>query len=290
MLEQKEKEQVHENEKVVTRRKFLLTAGALATGLIATGITGCSTSEPAKTAATGKTDAAETKTNTNGPAPALPWKYKKIDVDKVRKRGYENYFKYGCMYAAASALLTTLAEDNGTPWDTIPLDMFQYGAAGAYGWGTLCGALNGSLAVINLASAKHAEIGNELIGWYTKFPFPSNKHEAYCHFKNQVTTVSDSPLCHVSVSKWAAAAGARINEKAKKDRCAKLSGDTAARAAELLNEALEKGAIVATYKVPDEFSHCMSCHQSEKSLLDNEQGKMDCLYCHGDHTKTGKKQ
>lgn len=274
-------------EKKLSRRKFFTTAGILATGIIATGITGCNTTEPAKDAE--KPDTATAAPATNGPAPALPWKYSKLDVELVRKRGYENYAKYGCMYGAASALLQTLVETSGTPWDTIPMDMFQYGAGGAYSWGTLCGALNGSLAVINLATEKHADVGNELIGWYTKFPFPSDKHEAYCSIKNQVTTVADSPLCHVSVSKWADAAGARINEKEKKDRCAKVTGDTAAHAAEMLNELLEKGKIVPAYKVPDEFSHCMSCHQSADSLLDNEQGKMDCLYCHGDHTKTGKK-
>ncbi|MBU7006545.1 C-GCAxxG-C-C family protein [Phosphitispora fastidiosa] len=179
-------------------------------------------------------------------------------------------------------MLLTLRESSGGPWNNIPIEMFIYGAGGAYSWGTLCGALNTSMAVMCLASDKHAEVGNELIGWYTEFPFPSDKMDAYSHFPKQHQTISKSPLCHVSVSTWANAADSiqRINEKAKKDRCAKVTGDTAARAAELLNQALE-GKVVPLYKVPEEFNHCMQCHQGEKSTLDNQQGKMNCNLCHG---------
>lgn len=138
------------------------------------------------------------------------------------------------MYGAAYALLEVLKEEPNSPYASIPVDMFKYGAGGAYSWGTLCGALNGALAVINLATDKHPEVGNELIGWYTFFPFPSDKHEAYCKIPKQVTTVTKSPLCHASVSIWCAAAGAKVNSEEKKDRCAKLTGDTAAHAAELL--------------------------------------------------------
>ncbi|PKM80170.1 MAG: split soret cytochrome c precursor [Firmicutes bacterium HGW-Firmicutes-14] len=260
----------------LTRRKFLVSAGALATGLAVTGgIAGC--------ASTGGGGGNTSATASSGAAP-LPWKYQKLDVELVRKRGYEGYYKFGCCYGAASALLTTLTETSGGSWGTIPQEMFAYGAGGAYSWGTLCGALNGSLAVINLASEKHADIGNELMGWYTEFPFPSEKHDSYCKIPKQMTTVSKSPLCHVSVSTWANKAGARINEEAKKERCAKLTGDTAAHVAEMLNMALE-GKFAAAYAVPGEFDHCMKCHQGEKSQLDNQQGKMNCISCHDDHTK-----
>ncbi|PKM80769.1 MAG: split soret cytochrome c precursor [Firmicutes bacterium HGW-Firmicutes-14] len=265
--------------KALTRRKFIVGAGALATGILAAGIAGCSTDT-----GTPGTDKPAAGGIAQGEAAELPWTYQKLDVELVRKRGYENYFKGGCDYAAASALLTTLKETAGGPWGSIPLGMFLYGAGGAYSWGTLCGALNGSLQVMSMAAAQHEKLGNELLGWYTEFPFPSDKHEAYCKVPKQITTVAKSPLCHVSVSTWANEAGAKINEKEKKDRCAKLSGDTAARAAELLNQALE-GKIVLGYKVPDEYSHCMSCHQGPDSLLDNEQGKFNCAACHDDHTQ-----
>ncbi|MHB1420595.1 MAG: C-GCAxxG-C-C family (seleno)protein [Bacillota bacterium] len=211
--------------------------------------------------------------------PVWPWNYTKLDPEVVRKRGYEEYFTGGCMYGAAAALLINLRAELGAPYDLIPLDIYKYGAGGVASWGTLCGALNGSSAVINMVTKDYSGIINELFGWYTEFPFPSNKHEAYCKFPKQVTTVSKSPLCHASVSTWCDAAGAKVSSDEKKDRCAKLTGDTAARAVEMLNAQMA-GSFVAVFKASEEFSHCMSCHTGATSLLDNEQGKMNCISCH----------
>lgn len=181
-------------------------------------------------------------------------------------------------------MLLTLRESSGGPWNNVPIEMFKVYGAGALSWGTLCGAINTSLAVICAASEKYDAIGNELIGWYTEFPFPSEKMDALSHFPKQHTTIAKSPLCHVSVSTWANAVKPpeKINDKAKKDRCAKVTGDTAAKAAELLNQALE-GKIVTVYKAPEEIKHCLQCHQGANSTLDNQQGKMNCLSCHDDH-------
>jgi hypothetical protein len=138
------------------------------------------------------------------------------------------------------------------------------------------------LAVLNPASAKYEDLGNELIGWYTLFPFPSAQHEAYTKIPNQKTTVANSPLCHISVGTWAAKSGAMMHGKEKKERCAKLTGDTAARAAELLNQALQ-GSFKLNYEPPKKFSECLECHQGPKSPLDDVQGKFDCLKCHDAH-------
>jgi hypothetical protein len=264
---------------VPSRRDFLAAgAGAMVSGLLASAGGAVSSVAPASSpgAASARSPA--------GSVPALPWSYQKLDVDVVRRRGYESYFKGSCCFAAANALLTTLREGSGGPWSTIPPEMFRYGVSGGLGWGTLCGALNACLAVLNLASSRYEELGNELIGWYTITPFPSSHHEAYAQCKNQLTTVANSPLCHVSVSTWANAAGARINDQEKKDRCGKLTGDTAAMAATLLNQALTD-TLVLTYKPAREFSHCMDCHQGAKSLRDNQQGKANCVVCHDEHPR-----
>lgn len=250
----------------VSRRKFLTGTAVFAVGAVATGV--ASGIDP-KTAAAA--------------APSLPFPYQTLDVNVVRQRGYTYYFSGGCMYASAKALLDTLVEAVGAPWDSIPADMFKFGKGGALNWGTLCGALNGSLAIIEIAAgdAAAATIGPELLGWYSKFPFPSSAHESYCKYPNQITTVADSPLCHQSVSLWCDAAGATVNSPQKKDRCAKLAGDTAARAAELLN-AWKAGGFAAAYKPDADFARCLPCHVGPTSRFDNVQGQMDCLECHTD--------
>ena len=211
--------------------------------------------------------------------PAYPWPYKKLDPEVVRKRGYENYFKGGCMYGVAASLIETLREEVGFPYTDLPVEMYKYGAGGAGGWGTLCGCLNGAGAVMNLVTKDYGGIYGELMGWYTEFSFPSKNHEAYCKFKDQVQTVAKSPLCHASVTKWASASGAKIGSDEKKDRCAKTTGDTAAKAVELLNQLMDS-SFVAAYKPAEEFKECLDCH---KTALDNEQGKMNCISCHDSH-------
>jgi len=254
-----------EENQTVSRRKFLVGSAAFAVGAVAAGVTAGIKPKVAAAA-----------------APPLPFPYLTLDVNLVRQRGYNNYFTGGCMYASAKALLETLFETVGAPWDSIPADMFKFGKGGALNWGTLCGALNGSLAVIELAAGTAAEtIGPELLGWYTKFPFPSSAHETYCHIPNQVTTVCDSALCHQSVSLWCDAAGATVNSVEKKDRCAKLAGDTAAKAAELLN-AWKAGTFAAVYQPDADFARCLPCHVGPTSRYDNAQGQLDCLECHTD--------
>lgn len=163
--------------------------------------------------------------------------------------------------------------------------MFKYGKGGALAWGTLCGALNGSLAVINLATGNDVDkVGNELMGWYTEFPFPTNKLDSIAKFPNQITTVAKSPLCHASVSIWCNEANAKINSDEKADRCGKVSGDTAAMAAEFLNQ-WKAGKFALVYKPSSEFASCITCHNGASSVLDNEQGKMNCVVCHTEQTK-----
>lgn len=265
-----------------SRRDFLTSGtGALLGGLLTASFSRPAEANPAPAAST---PASVPDQPTQAASSALPWPYTMLDVELVRRRGYEAYFKYSCCYAAAYALLTTLKENSGDPWATIPPEMFRFGAGGGLGWGTMCGALTSCLAVLNLASTRFEELGNELIGWYTVTPFPSPHHDSYAAYKNQITTVAESPLCHVSVSTWANKAGARIHEKEKKDRCAKLTGDTAAMTATLLNQALNE-TLVLSYKPRREFSHCLDCHQGAKSLRDNEQGKANCLLCHEEHPR-----
>lgn len=275
-----------ENKSNLSRRKFLLSTGAAAAGVIAAGaLAGC-----------GTTKEEETKPTKAGAAAALPWKFQKLDVEKVRKAGYDSYyakdpktgdkgFQGGCCYGAVNALVANLKEAVGAPWDTFPTEVFKYGEGGAIGWGTLCGSLNGALAVINLVakdSDDMKKMGNELMGWYTGNAFPSSKHDSYAKFKGQPTSVSKSPLCHASVSVWCDASGKKVSTPDRLDRCAKVTGDVAAYTAEMLNKYME-GSFTAAFKPGAEYASCISCHNGKTSALDNEQGKMNCVECHDDH-------
>lgn len=257
--------------KKIDRRHFLTGSLILAAGTLA----GC-----------GATKAATTATSNSVDTTKLPYPYKALDVEAVRKLGYENYYKGECCYGAASALIVNIQKTlgSGTPWDNFPMDIFKWGAGGGLGWGTLCGAINGSMYVMQMVAGdkeKVTPIGNELIGWYTENPFPSNKCDAFAKVKNQPTSVSKSPLCHISVSDWCKVANAKVSSDERKDRCAKVTGDTAARAAEIMNAWIDN-KFAAAYKVNTEFTGCLSCHRGSSSLKDNEQGLMDCTICHTD--------
>lgn len=219
-----------------------------------------------------------------GAVPPWPWQYQKLDPEMVRKRGYQGYYQGGCCYGAAYAIIGALAEQVGFPFTLIPIDMFRYGEGGAVGWGTLCGALNGAGAAISLVCGKgvYNKLVDQLLGWYTQEPFPSKKHDAYSKFPDQVQNVSRSPLCHVSVTEWCKASGFKVTDPQRLERCAKLTGDVAAFAVELLNRQLE-GTFAPVYEPPEEFARCISCHVGKDSTLNNVLGRMNCVQCHQPH-------
>jgi hypothetical protein len=247
------------------RRDLLIGAGGtIATGVIAAGTVG----------GLFKTS------DSHAMSPLLPWPYKKLDPEVVRRRAYDAYPFGGCMMSAAKGMLDTLVEEVGYPWETVPADMFRYGGSGAIGWGTLCGSLNGALAVMNLAAGTSITLlGNELIGWYTRNNFPSKVLDSISSRPNQIQTIANSPLCHNSISLWCTAAKAKVNSIDKQERCAKVTGDTAAKAVELLN-LFADGKFSPTFQLSEAALACSSCHVGASSQRDDVIAKMECGACH----------
>jgi len=272
---------------MITRRGFLQLAGAVAVAALGMG---CVEEKP-------------TETPTPAPAvtpleiPELPWTYEKLDVEKTRKLGHLGYCKgLHCAAGAFYAIVGQLQENVGFPWTQIPIEMYHYGAGGVAGWATLCGALNSACGAINLATGEdHKKLVNELVGWYTIAKFPSDESneyavnheflvEEYKSDKELVQTVSASPLCHESVTRWCEASGYASGSAERSERCARLTGDVAAKAVELLN-AWKDGTFEPQFEFSEETSGCRGCHFKGKDFNAGQftRGKVECLNCHVSH-------
>lgn len=186
------------------------------------------------------------------------------------------------MKAAAGAILLQLQEKVGYPFTMLSADMYRFGGGGIASWGTLCGTPNGGCAIINLVTpaADVSKLCNELLGWYSDSMLPvSTGKTEYTKFDSCAQSVAGNPLCHASVSNWCEASGFKESSDERKDRCARLSGDVAAKTIEILN-AYFAGKFAATHKLSAEVEACRGCHVGKDTLA-----KMDCTPCHPDPHK-----
>ncbi len=232
----------------LSRRGFLANAGKVAVGATvgAAGLSALAASQAAPSQA-----AAE--------LPAYPWTYKTLDPEAVYWKANALYYKSACCQAAFEAIISEL----GFPFNTVPVGMMRYGEGGVVGWGSHCGALNGSSAAINLAFPDaYAKLITELTGWYTE------------------QLGSGSPLCHISVTEWAKAHGVVVDSQERKDRCARVAGETAKKAVLLMN-AQAAGEFKATFAPKTTTTGCLSCHGASGRQDVRPSVAQDCAACHG---------
>lgn len=267
------------------RRSFLLRAGQAAgtagfAGVAAAALTGCPPIEPS-----------------NYTIPAWPWTYAPLDVEWVRKLGHKGYYAGGCCYGAFEAIVGALRDALGDPFDKVVTDMMRFGGGGVAGYGSLCGALNGAAAAIGLVSdrATQTALVGELLAWYATAPLPTDESNEYAvnheflvdELKYEgpiVASVAKGNLCHMSVTNWCLVAGVAENDAMRMERCARLTGDCAAKAVELLN-AKYAGTFAAVTPAPSASASCQHCHTTEGPAepLTFTNGKMDCDLCHAPH-------
>jgi len=265
----------------VSRREILAgSAALLAGGAVGGGLT-----------------AYAATTDSPADAPPLPWKWVELDPLEAGRRAYRFYKeKGGCGTASYLSLLSLLKEKVGYPWTTLPDMMMAHAAAGFGGHGTLCGALAGASTIINMVSygevrdqyQQNSQMIDRLFWWYAEQDFPTDRFDDLSPMPKQVRVRAMSPLCHISVSKWAMEAGAQIKDDAKIERCAKVAGEVAYTVTLALNEYFAGKWVAPAWKPSDQIAHCVKCHgpgtETQKARRWNQQGHNECLMCHTDHT------
>jgi hypothetical protein len=211
----------------------------------------------------------------------FPWKYSELEPETTAHRAYAHCAKGHCMYGVFATVMSHLAEKHGEPYRSFPVDMMIYGAGGVADWGSICGALNGSAALIGLFVKDEAEIKklvNELFLWYQQTELPQYAPPKPDLNIKVARSLSDSVLCHVSVSRWCKASGHKAYTKEQKERCKRLTVDVAKKAVEILN-AHFASQFSAALKHDEKTRQCMPCH-TKGSELQNTRGRMDCDSCH----------
>ncbi len=166
-------------------------------------------------------------------APAWPWKWEKLDPQEVMEAGYKAFYSHGgCCAGAFAAIIETLAAKYGYPYNQFNARMFANGAGG-YGQQSLCGSLGGCCAIFGLfcEGTEAGQLRNELYAWYKEKPFPEYQPD----FPAPTTTVAGSVECRDSVNKYMDATGFTMADDGRKARCAAVTGETAAKAVEILN-------------------------------------------------------
>lgn len=264
-----------------TRRQMLTGVGGLALGIAAasgaTALSSCTAAsqkaEPTAQPAANLLQAAD--------SPQLPWPYKALDPVAVAERGYKAYYEGGCMYGSFEGIIGELRALVGPPYNTLPVQMMAYGKAGVNGWGTLCGALNGAAAAIYLVSDDKTrdQIIDEVYSWYSQEALPKYTPKNP-KFQKIISSTSQSPLCHISVTTWCNASGFAALSPERAERCAWLTASVAQYVAEQLNSQAQS-SFKPAHAIPAAVTQCLACHGKGGVKENVHASRMtSCTQCH----------
>ena len=119
-----------------------------------------------------------------------------------------------------------------------------------------------------------------LYRWYETAKLPIfNPGEAAKGVKGDLpTSVADSVLCHVSLSRWCFENKVEANSKARSERCGRLTADVTYKAVEIMNAKID-GTFKPALATPQSVTTCGECHAKGKEA-DNMKSVMDCTPCH----------
>jgi hypothetical protein len=210
-----------------------------------------------------------------------PWAYSPLDPAVTGDLAYSYYSEGSCMYAVFKSILGQLADKFGEPYTSFPYHMMKYGRSGIGGYGTICGSLNGAAAVIGLLVEGNSVQNTLITGlfrWYEKNSFPVMTPLTASLDFTPPTSVSESTLCHASVTSWVKKSGYKPDAGERVERCRRLTGDVAMRTAEVLNAYTGNTYFTAGHDSQN-VRECMTCH-GDTGKLNNTFGKMECSSCH----------
>lgn len=213
-----------------------------------------------------------------------PYPYATLDPEVARVKAHTLYWNdMDCCSGVFGGLIECLIDAVGDPWNTFPMEVMLYGRGGGVGWGTTCGTLNGAAAMVSLVTDKASSgaLINEIWGWFTTENLPTNSANSATYEEIKYTgempqNISGSALCHASVSQWCLIADKKVSDIERKERCARIAGDIAAKTAEVLNAHLAS-TFIGTFTDPEGNATCMGCHGT---VANNVMTHMECASCH----------
>lgn len=259
--------------KTISRKEFLSNTSKIALGAVV-GVAGLNL-------LTGKEAHAETKQIQTWPFP-----YSTLDPEVARQNAHHLYWNdKDCASGVFGGITQALDVAIGAPWTDFPMEVMLFGRGGGVSnWGATCGTLLGGAALISLVTSKAASTAliNELWGWYTTENLPTTAANSAVYVDHPeigvlTQNMAGSPLCHQSVSQWCLIAGKTVASTERKERCARIAGDIAAKTVEILN-AYFATTFVPTFVAPASNADCTGCHGS--SADNNVMTAMECVTCH----------
>jgi hypothetical protein len=212
----------------------------------------------------------------------LPWPWKEIEPADVQERAYQSaWAKVACMYGTFDAVIGTLADKYGAPYNTFPIEATLYGSGGVGGLGSICGAVNACGLLFSLFAKKQEDIFalcQEISLWYENASIPVYKPKKPILDIAITPSVAHSHLCHISSTAWANASGHKLMTQQHFERCNRLVADVAMQAVRMLNE-YSAGRAVYNEKLNTFSQGCLSCHGPGKVQANVASG-MTCDTCH----------
>lgn len=270
------------------RRNLLCGLGGLAVGGMVCGMSCSSYAAEAEKAPGGGRFA-----QVNG---EFGWNPHKLDPAESQQIAYDGYWYkgYACGYGTFYGIVGVMGEKFGAPYNQFPFTMLEANKGGVSDWGTICGALYGAAAAFALFYPRKERnpMVNELFRWYETTALPIyNPGEAARGVKGKIpSNVADSPLCHLSVSKWCFENKIEATSKERSERCGRLTADVCKKAVEILNRKIEEGnAFKCAYPMQKSVSYCGECHLTKGNEANWGKGVMDCTPCHSGGTAVADK-